>query len=120
MSTVLAEQAAKRTAEREAWSQRWPNHCQSCEGAGAFTVCGGTGDDPEYEGEPCEACQSRSCVCPRCGRADVSLFQPDPCPACGWTYAGPDAAMPSNEPIDRLECERAWEAGEFTDPFADE
>jgi len=111
---------AKRQGERAEWAARWPQHCRSCEGAGAFTVqCG-----EEADGEPCEDCQGIMACCPRCGAVGVSIFQSWPCRGCGWTYGGPDAVMPSAEPIWRAECEEEWAArkaaGLSVDPFDNE
>ncbi len=111
---VLAERAAKQHEERMAWADRWPDHCPDCEGSGCFT------SSCSEEADPCDTCQYPPCRCPRCAHPGVSLFDRKPCPGCGWTYGGPDFAMPPGYLIWQLESERAWAAGELNDPFADE
>ena len=73
-------QCAERTAAREAWVAQWPNHCKTCQGAGAqystydpspSGVSLGSGQMVDVD--VCPDCAEKG-ICSRCGQV---MFDPE-------------------------------------------
>ena len=109
---------------RQEWLDKWPNHCEICEGAGVIGNLYMVSNHGEWYDEgldPCE-CQENDNIydelkCPRCGEditdlviqgvretlpsytdieaIDRWLFNAEKCPVCGWANGfGPDDIAP--------------------------
>jgi len=90
---AFEDYCAEIAVENKAWRERWPNHCQTCEGAGGFHHPGNRETPPDFD--ICEC--SEAGKCPRC----MELAWPGddiddvPCPHCGWNWCkGKDDAAP--------------------------
>lgn len=94
-------------AERNAWAQKWPNHCKVCEGAGVQQWYESVPYGSTTASMPCsELCDclaggafDQLGKCPRCVAAIFTngMLEADaPCPTCGWNWGkGKDDLMPS-------------------------
>lgn len=91
-------------AARQAWLEKWPDHCESCGGHGMITWREnqsplGSGEYwPMDFSEPCDKCFEKG-VCPRCGLMgfpeDWDEKAPEACTKCGWTVK--DGGVPEAE-----------------------
>lgn len=93
---------------RRAWQEKWPGHCETCEGEG------GKGHPGSYDCPPdwdiCPNCQEGDNLrCPRCGEPgetwDEAACDSVACKECGWDPANPDICPPPWECW--TECEEA-------------
>ncbi len=89
-TTECLARDAERKGAYDAWTERWPNHCDHCRGVGAFYDPGHFYQPPSED--PCSSCTEVG-LCARCGepgltdeeRGDTSTGE-GPCKACGWNY----------------------------------
>lgn len=95
---------AERNALRDAYAEKWPNYCKTCEGAGGRSYSydpspSGVGLSAGWftEFDPCRDCVEKG-VCPRCAAKWTDAENPpEVCPACGWDARKADAMPPAHE-----------------------
>ena len=85
----------ERQQAAEAWRERWPNYCRSCNGWGqtVFYQSVPYGATVAYEPitDPCDCALGDQCA--RCGKPDALDEEGEgPCIFCGWNY---DEGTPS-------------------------
>jgi hypothetical protein len=90
------------TSLRQAWADRWPHYCRTCEGWGIIqwdenqAPLGSGHRWMETITEACDVCLG-SGKCPRCGHEEAfDSASEETCPYCEWDLNG-DAGMPPED-----------------------
>lgn len=84
----------------DAWHDKWPDHCDTCNGEGGVSYPGSYWEPPDFD--PCPECQEGEEIrCPRCGVKgetwDEKKEESINCTKCGWEWKNPDICPPPYE-----------------------